>query len=691
MATTENEYYLRTILLLAEGGSYISKQILYKELPGDLNKLLKHFEHKLKHELHDKQIEKLFPRNGNTFVDTWDLQMLIIVVLRLFHKSLKYEDKRNLQYIKMLRNEVQAHSSSVTLDDVQYENIKDHLTDALTSLASGFGENVQQECRSFINKYTSGPLDVMSARECLKQLQNNDVLFKQVLEKIESSNNDICTHLNASQKSLSDDVKNVSQQMKDLENTLIEKLQRLDAGIYRKKVKVGMHVELSLGGPTEEWILLMERTLNDVFNEAYKTSGGKFEDIKKIVDELLEDIKQNTTINFKGSKMMCIILMFECFTYSGLLDLLQYLTSQKYQRRLSALTETLSTHFKVDIPVTATSTISPECLQHAYDDLEHEREQQETENCHSHPSDESKKSLKLSMECSSVEDLVYLWEMFQQGGASHYLDRIADKLSAYSGKKITLSSSLNLEEFKEALEDTLGSAVDAEGGRSKITVESLKGADVRKRQITGKQVTFGSAADAKGGRSKTIEMRGEKDALHKPRKMYFCFYGNHFPLSEGYISSGEVIGNLNLLEAGERAIEKVYVYKYPLTPLSFLDFLLYHILIVLKTETRFWSIERSVNGITIQTSTDIGDLLRLYRATKRSFGETLETDARGYRSVSELITWLKFTGELDKNFNPLTRNCTTFANAVFEYVSGGLLLPQNLRPFVSSFAARSTE
>ncbi|XP_053382785.1 uncharacterized protein LOC128549656 isoform X6 [Mercenaria mercenaria] len=642
MATTENEYYLRTILLLAEGGSYISKQILYKELPGDLNKLLKHFEHKLKHELHDKQIEKLFPRNGNTFVDTWDLQMLIIVVLRLFHKSLKYEDKRNLQYIKMLRNEVQAHSSSVTLDDVQYENIKDHLTDALTSLASGFGENVQQECRSFINKYTSGPLDVMSARECLKQLQNNDVLFKQVLEKIESSNNDICTHLNASQKSLSDDVKNVSQQMKDLENTLIEKLQRLDAGIYRKKVKVGMHVELSLGGPTEEWILLMERTLNDVFNEAYKTSGGKFEDIKKIVDELLEDIKQNTTINFKGSKMMCIILMFECFTYSGLLDLLQYLTSQKYQRRLSALTETLSTHFKVDIPVTATSTISPECLQHAYDDLaEHEREQQETENCHSHPSDESKKSLKLSMECSSVEDLVYLWEMFQQGGASHYLDRIADKLSAYSGKKITLSSSLNLEEFKEALEDT--------------------------------------------------QMRGEKDALHKPRKMYFCFYGNHFPLSEGYISSGEVIGNLNLLEAGERAIEKVYVYKYPLTPLSFLDFLLYHILIVLKTETRFWSIERSVNGITIQTSTDIGDLLRLYRATKRSFGETLETDARGYRSVSELITWLKFTGELDKNFNPLTRNCTTFANAVFEYVSGGLLLPQNLRPFVSSFAARSTE
>ncbi|XP_053382767.1 uncharacterized protein LOC123541458 isoform X2 [Mercenaria mercenaria] len=469
MATTENEYYIRAILLLVEGGCYISKKVLYREHSGDINKLLNSFKRELKRELHEKQIEKLFPPNGNTIVDTWDLQMLIIVVLRLFHNSLKREDIRKLRDLKLLRNEVQAHSSSVTLDVVQYEDIKDELTDALTSLASGFGENVQQECRSFINKYTSGPLDVMSAREYLKQLQNYDVLFKQVLEKIDSSKNDICTRLNATQKCLSDDVKNVSQQVTDLEKTLIEQLQRLDAGTCRKKIKVGMHVELSLGGPTEEWILLMERTLNDVFNEAYKTSGGKFEDIKKRVEDLLEVIKQNTTINYNGSNIKCIILMFECFTYSGLLDLLQYLTSQKYQRRLDGLTETLSTHFEVDIPVTATSTISPECLQNALDDLKCEREKQETENCHSHPTDESKKSLKLAMECSSVEDLVYLWKMFQQGGAAYYLDRIADKLSEYFGKRITLSSSLNLEEFKKALEDTLESAEDADVGASNIT------------------------------------------------------------------------------------------------------------------------------------------------------------------------------------------------------------------------------
>ncbi|XP_053382869.1 uncharacterized protein LOC123540271 [Mercenaria mercenaria] len=450
MATTENEYYLRSILLLAEGGSYISKKVLYREHFGDLDKLLKGFERELKHELHEKQIETLFPRTGNTIVDTWDLQMLIIVVLRLFHNSLKREDKKNLRVLKSLRNEVQAHNPSATLDVVQYENINDQLTDALTCLASGFDEHVQQECRLYINKYTSGPLDVMSARECLKQLQDNDVLFKQVLEKIESSKNDIC----ATQKSLSDDVKNVSQQMTDFEKNVIEHLQRLDTGTCSKKIKVCMQVELSLGGPTTEWVHLMERTLDDVFNEAYKTSGEKFEDIKKRVEELLKDIKQNTTISFKGSKTMCIILMFECVTYSGLLDLLQYLTSQKYRGRLSALAETLSTHFKVDIPVTATSTISPACLQNALDKLEHENEKQEAVNCHSHPSDESKKSLKLLMECSSVKDLVYLWEMFQKGGAAEYLDRIADTLSECSGERITLSSSINLEEFKAALEDT---------------------------------------------------------------------------------------------------------------------------------------------------------------------------------------------------------------------------------------------
>ncbi|XP_053382786.1 uncharacterized protein LOC128549657 [Mercenaria mercenaria] len=168
---------------------------------------------------------------------------------------------------------------------------------------------------------------------------------------------------------------------------------------------------------------------------------------------------------------MCIILMFECFTYSGLLDLLQYLTSQKYRGRLGALSETLSKHFKVDIPVTATSTISPACLQNALDSLEREQENQEADNekSHSHPTDEYKKSLKLAMECSSVEDLVYLWEMFQQGGAAHHLDRIANMLSELSGKRITLSSSIDLQEFKEALEDTVESANDPDVGPSKIT------------------------------------------------------------------------------------------------------------------------------------------------------------------------------------------------------------------------------
>ncbi|XP_053392307.1 uncharacterized protein LOC128554989 [Mercenaria mercenaria] len=241
----------------------------------------------------------------------------------------------------------------------------------------------------------------------------------------------------------------------DLEKNLTERLQGLDAETCRKKIKViGIDVELSLGGPTEEWIRLMERTLNDVFNAAYKKSGGQFENIKKGVEKLLEDINQNTTISFKGSKTMCIILMFECSTYSGLLDLLQYLTSQKYHRRLGVLAETLSTHFNVDIPVMATSKILPASLQNALDNLaECEQKKQNAENCHSHHGDEYKKSLKLGIECSSVEDLVYTWKMFQQGGAAHYLDNIADTLSEYSGKKITLSSSLNMEEFKTALED----------------------------------------------------------------------------------------------------------------------------------------------------------------------------------------------------------------------------------------------
>ena len=163
MADEGQTYFLRSVLLLIEGGSFISREILYREsnkTGRDIDSLLGDFRTKLKHEFHGKQFEKLFPGiDIKTDVKCWDLQLLIGVISIVFRRSISVSEKKDLTVLKQLRNEVFMHCANASLDVEKYEDVIEQLEDSLNGLASTFENSVKEVCFTFIKNFKCGPLD----------------------------------------------------------------------------------------------------------------------------------------------------------------------------------------------------------------------------------------------------------------------------------------------------------------------------------------------------------------------------------------------------------------------------------------------------------------------------------------------------------------------------------------------------
>ncbi|XP_060594691.1 uncharacterized protein LOC132749034 [Ruditapes philippinarum] len=249
MASKENIYFLRSFLLLIEGGLYISKEILSRECQkseNDLDELLKINERKLKHLFHDKQYKKLFPKFGKADINNWDLQLSVGVLINVFGSNLKAE-KHKLRALSDLRNDIYMHCTDAALDESKYEEVIEELNDTITTLASTFDISVQQHCSNYIKQFTTGPLEAV--RPSLPTLKG----FSQLCQK---------------------------------------------------KFKVGVETELVIGGPSSTWTNLCEHNLDTIFNhaESMASEDGRFQEIKENVERMLSYMERNKDVIFKGCK-----------------------------------------------------------------------------------------------------------------------------------------------------------------------------------------------------------------------------------------------------------------------------------------------------------------------------------------------------------------------------------------------------
>ncbi|XP_053389042.1 uncharacterized protein LOC128552068 [Mercenaria mercenaria] len=231
MATEENTYFLRSFLLLVEGGLYSSRETLGRECQkagGNLDALLKQCENKLKHEFHGKHYDKLFPQYGTTDINKWDLQLSVGVLINVFGRSLSLTEKQKLRALRDLRNEIYMHCASASLDQKKYEEVQEELEDIITTLAATFDKPVRDRCSAYITQFATGPLD--GVKPSIATLNG----FSQTCQK---------------------------------------------------KLKIGLHTELVVGGPSDYWINLCEHTLDTILNnaESMASEGAGFEEIEKNV------------------------------------------------------------------------------------------------------------------------------------------------------------------------------------------------------------------------------------------------------------------------------------------------------------------------------------------------------------------------------------------------------------------------
>jgi flagellar capping protein FliD len=236
MVTIDNEYYLRIILLLLDGSTYICKKVFNRELHkhgGDLDVLLKKWKNKLQHEFYKRQMEKLFPNDGldKTDINKWDIQMIIGVMLLLFRLTLTDEEKRILKDIKYIRHEVFAHSPSASLCLEKYEDVQKQLEDAMKHLARSFDQNVKIKCNDYITVFTTGALDVNSAIQRLQEAKDTDDLFQQVLSVLRET-----------QTSLTNEIRDVKQDLRSV-TIGIEKIEEAECNNFKALTNVQSQIE----------------------------------------------------------------------------------------------------------------------------------------------------------------------------------------------------------------------------------------------------------------------------------------------------------------------------------------------------------------------------------------------------------------------------------------------------------------
>ncbi|KAH3869023.1 hypothetical protein DPMN_032179 [Dreissena polymorpha] len=116
-------------------------------------------------------------------------------------------------------------------------------------------------------------------------------------------------------------------------------------------------------------------------------------------------------------------------------------------------------------------------------------------------------------------------------------------------------------------------------------------------------------------------------------------------------------------------IDKVWAYQRPLSKWQITQFILFHMFVVFKTRTWWWSIEKNREGINVHRSKKesvVKDYCR--NGTSISSTKIIDEDDGGM-NVHDFLNWLLINEELQKEYQYSYSNCKHFARAVFHRVA----------------------
>ncbi|XP_060553312.1 uncharacterized protein LOC132714441, partial [Ruditapes philippinarum] len=163
MATLDEERYLRNLLLLREGTSFVLKSLVVQEEHRSgqtLENLLNNktlFKGILKEQ---RDILYPVPSTANADLTIWDLSLLLLVVKRLFYPVLPPVTASHIGALKAFRDSIQGHPRKMSMDDTEFLTSQTHLQGHLRNIA-GYA-NQSRQIEDIIRRTASGNIDIES-------------------------------------------------------------------------------------------------------------------------------------------------------------------------------------------------------------------------------------------------------------------------------------------------------------------------------------------------------------------------------------------------------------------------------------------------------------------------------------------------------------------------------------------------
>ncbi|KAH3866961.1 hypothetical protein DPMN_030085 [Dreissena polymorpha] len=161
----------------------------------------------------------------------------------------------------------------------------------------------------------------------------------------------------------------------------------------------------------------------------------------------------------------------------------------------------------------------------------------------------------------------------------------------------------------------------------------------------------------------TLEQRGK---WHY--KIYFYLETEEGKICGQVGDCGIMTELLNKVGANEN-IEKVWAYQRPLSKWQMTQFIFFHMFVVFKTRTWWWSIEKNREGINVHRSHIQSDVIDYCRNETSSSSTKIIEEDDGGMNVHDFLNWLLINQELDKEYQYMYSNCKDFARAVFHRVA----------------------
>lgn len=186
MITPEHEYYIRFILLLLQGGTGVLRDIFNKALQ-QKNKTLHQFLSAVKPAI--KTSRKLTQVQKDTLcplpplcvsIENFDITLLSFLIINYLLTCINHQEAQAVEDIRDLRNEYNAHAKEATMDRQTFTREWNRLVTNITTIGIGMSPEVQKQHRDIIQSIEKDQLDVTSALEEIKKLDQSRVFFENI-------------------------------------------------------------------------------------------------------------------------------------------------------------------------------------------------------------------------------------------------------------------------------------------------------------------------------------------------------------------------------------------------------------------------------------------------------------------------------------------------------------------------------